>query len=217
MPFSKSDFWSALIAGEAIAWLSWPILKNIKIFAYLDSYYGNSSFLFFVIWLILVPAGLLLWLYLTHRLSVWRWPVMFEIGKYGIIGWLNVFFSTGIFNLFILISGVSRGWFVDLFFLLSIAITVTCSFVWNKFWTFSAGQSGRTKAEYGRFWAVLAATSLINLFLVHLFVNVIGTPRGWEEKVWANAALVLPLLISIIGNFLGCKIFVFKEHENTIG
>ena len=34
MLFSKSDFWLAVVAGEAIAILSIPIFKNIKIFEF---------------------------------------------------------------------------------------------------------------------------------------------------------------------------------------
>lgn len=211
MLFSKSDFWRAVAAGEAIAWLSWPILKNINFFAYLDSRYRESSYLFFVVWLIFVPVILLVWLYLTYQLSIRRWPVMFEVGKYGVVGWLNVFLHTSLFNFFILISGVVKGWLVDLFFMVAVVITITCAFFWNKYWTFGFGQSGQAKMEYSKFFTVIAATSVFNVLLLHLIVNIIGAPAGLDPKIWANIALAIILPVSILGNFLGCKIFVFKK------
>ncbi len=214
MSLQRSDFWRAAIAGEAIAWLSWPILKNLNLFDYLNLHYRELSYLFFVIWLILVPVILLVWLYSTYRLSVWRWPVMFEVGKYGVVGWLNVFLNTSLFNFFILISGIARGWLVDLFFIISVVITITSAFFWNKFWTFSSGQSGRAKLEYGKFFAVIAATSGLNVFLLHLIVNIIGAPAGWDSEIWANIALVIMLPVSIFGNFFGSKLLVFKKYEN---
>lgn len=211
--FSKQDFWRAIIAGEAIAILSLPILKNINFFKLFPS---DAIFLYLAFWLAVLPAASVSGLYLFYRISrVWR-PVVFEIGKYGLIGWLNTFLNIGIFNLLVLVTGIAKGWTADFFLVVSFTITITHSFFWNKFWIFGTYRTNKAKSEYIRFFGITSATSLLNILLFHTIVNVIGAPVGIDPKVWANIALAILIPISFLGNFLGYRILVFKKQVSSL-
>jgi putative flippase GtrA len=211
MIFSKGDFWRAIIAGEIIAVLSLPILKNIKFFDFFSSPGGLFFYLFLFGWIIFLPLITATGLYAAYRLAVFKWPIVYEIGKYGIIGWMNVFVNVGVFNIFVLATGVARGWQIILFYALAFMVSVTHSFFWNRSWTFGAPAIDKPRVEYLKFFSVTCATSLINAMVLHLMVNVIGAPTGIDLKIWANISLAVLIPVSFFGNFFGYKIFVFKK------
>jgi len=134
-----------------------------------------------------------------------------QVGKYWIVGFLNTLLAVGILNLLMFLTGIARGWFVDLFLIIAFSVTTTHSFLWNKFWIFNANGSGMAKKEYARFFGISAAMSLLAIFFMHILVNVAGAPRGIGHKIWANISLVLLIPISFLGNFFGYKFFVFKK------
>lgn len=207
--FLRSDFWKAFVAGAAIAVLSLPVLENLNVFD--SDPVRRNSVAYLILWFILLPMASALGLYGVYRMSARQWPVLFAIGKYGIIGWLNTFLSIGIFNFFVLLTGVAKGWTADAFIAASFAITVTHSFFWNKFWIFGARRSIDARLEYIRFFAVTGATAVLNTIVFHIIVNTMGAPAGIDSKLWANAALAVLIPISFFGNFLGYRIFVFKK------
>jgi len=196
----KSDFLRAAAVGEMIALLTLPTLKNINFF----------EPVFVIIWLIFAPSAALAGFYLIYLMSAW-WPVLLELGKYGLIGCFNFFLDAGIFNFFILITGIAKGWLVDIFIVVAFAITITQSFFWNKFWIFDSRDSSEFGREYIKFFSLTITTSFLGLFFMHLIINTIGAPQGFDLKLWANMALLVLIPISALGNFLSYKFFVFKK------
>lgn len=210
MTFSKSDFWRAFIAGGLIAFLALPVFKNLKVF---DLFIGDSNaalYLFLGFWIVFLPVATAIGLYAIYSISIPRWPIFYQIGKYGIIGFLNTFLALGILNFLILVSGISNGLWFDGFVVIAFWGSVTNAFFWNKFWTFSAKGTEEIKKEYVKFFAVSGIVALINVFLMHLLVNVIGVPFFVAPEVWVNIAFAFLIPVSFFGNFFGWKIFVFK-------
>lgn len=209
--FLKIDFWGAMIAGELIALLSLPVLKNLGFFELAILQNRRLVYLFLVLWLISMPLASTSGLYMSYRLAVYKWPIIFEIGKYGIVGWMNTFLSAGIFNFFILVTDIAKGWPVDIFLVVAFIITISQSFFWQKFWTFGANHTNKAKIEYIKFFTVTTTTSLLNIFLLHIIINTIGAPSGIGLKMWANIAFAVLIPVAFFGNFFGYKIFVFKR------
>ncbi len=208
--FSRSDFWRALIAGEGIALLTLPTLRNLNLLSFLN-HSASIKLSALLGWLIFFPLATVFGLYIFYLVSRDRWPRFFELGKYGIVGILNTFMSLGIFNFFILLTNRASGFLVDLFALTAFVITVTNSFFWNKFWIFGEKNPALMKTEYVRFFSVSGAIALFNLLLVHLWVNVLGAPAGFDPALWANIIFILTIPISFFGNYFGYRIFVFKR------
>ena len=94
---SGADLRRAAVAGEAIAVLSLPVLKNLS---FLDSFFAAAGWWAYVLvflWLLLVPAFSMLGIEIAARLISWHKSI-FELAKYGLVGWLNVFINIGVFN-----------------------------------------------------------------------------------------------------------------------
>lgn len=211
MNFSKADFWRAIIVGELIALLALPVFKNLGLFAFFSGFGSGIFYLCIGLWLIFLPLAAAGGLFAVFRLSVPRWPECYRIAKYGIIGLLNSFLTLGILNFLIIVSGIDRGLWFDAFYAAACAGGVTNAFFWNKFWTFNAGGTEKIRQEYVKFFAVAGTTTLINIFLMHILVNIIGVYFSFNLKIWANVSSVFLVLVSFFGNFFGWKIFVFNK------
>ena len=208
---SKKDFWLAILAGEMVAWLSLPTLKNIKIIDILYSF-GINFNLFLSIWVIFVPLGAIGGLgafYLIARIK--QRIGFFQLGKYGVIGVLNTFLNAGVFNLLIFLTDVSTGLIVDSFFVVAFMVTLMNSFLWNKFWAFEERKIENIKKEMLQFSGISAGVALINIAILHTVVNIIGAPIGIDSKIWANVGLVFTIIVAFSGNFFSYKYIVFKK------
>ena len=207
----KKDFWLAILAGEIVAWLSLPTLKNIKIIDILYSF-GINFNLFLSIWVIFVPLGAIGGLgafYLIARIK--QRIGFFQLGKYGVIGVLNTFLNAGVFNLLIFLTDVSTGLIVDSFFVVAFVVTLMNSFLWNKFWAFEERKIENIKKEMLQFSGISAGVALINIAILHTVVNIIGAPIGIDSKIWANVGLVFTIIVAFSGNFFSYKYIVFKK------
>lgn len=211
--FTKKDFWLAILAGEVSAWLSLPILKNLKVFDILTEREINTIS-FSVFWIILIPVGAISVLYFFYLLAKYKNRVGFyELGKYGIIGVLNTFLNAGIYNFFIFITDIASGLILDLFFVIAFIITVSNSFIWNKFWTFIEKGVENIKTEAIKFFSISAAVAAVNAGILHIIVNVIGAPMSIDPKIWANVALAFTIITAFLGNFFSYKYIVFSVKK----
>lgn len=207
MNFSKKDFLVSFSAGVVIAFLSLPIFKNIGLFAV----FAEHKIIFLFFWTLFLSISAALGLFIVYYFTIAKWPLLFQIGKYGIVGFLNLFLSAGIFNFLIFLSGVSKGFMVDFFFISAFCVGVTNSFFWNKFWTFGLGDKNGMQKEYLRFFLVSAAVAFFNALILHVLINVISAPKSVDPKIWANISFALLIPVSFLGNFIGYKIFVFRK------
>lgn len=208
---AKSDFLKAAIAGAIIALFSLPVLKNLNFFAYLSLFW---SYIFLSVWMLLLPPLSGVTLFLSYKLALFSKKILFfEVGKYGLIGALNTLISGGIFNLLMAITGVAVGLTADFFIAISFSAAITHSFFWNKFWIFKAHSKKEIKKEYFKFFAVSGAVALLNLFLMHILINIVGNYFNIEPKIWANISIGILIPISFFGNFFGYKTFVFCKAQ----
>lgn len=207
--FTKKDFWLAILAGEIIALISLPTLKNLKVLDFLaERGIGLTGFVIF--WAIFIPLGAIAGLGAFYFLAKYKNRIGFwELGKYGVVGVLNTFLNAGVYNLLIFITDVSYGLALDSFFVIAFVITVTNSFFWNKFWSFEEKDIESIKKEAIQFFSISAAVALINASILHVIVNIIGAPAGLDQKIWANVALSFTIITAFLGNFFSYKYIVF--------
>ncbi len=211
MAYSKKDFWLSILTGEITAWLSLPVLKNLKILSFLAGK-GISLSVFIAAWAILAPLGAALLLYFFYLAAKIKNRIgLFQMGKYGVIGLLNTFLNAGIYNGLIFLTNIAAGFSVDLFFAVAFIITVVNSFFWNKYWAFGEKGAERTAGEAVQFFAVSAVVAIVNIAILHIIINVIGAPSGIDPKIWANVGLAITIVVAFFGNFFGYKFLVFKK------
>ncbi|KKR74460.1 MAG: hypothetical protein UU18_C0027G0001, partial [Parcubacteria group bacterium GW2011_GWB2_40_8] len=59
---------------------------------------------------------------------------------------------------------------------------------------------------------ITGLVSLLNIFLMHILINTIGSPEFLNERIWTNLAFAMLVPVSFLGNFFGYKFFVFKTE-----
>ncbi len=209
--YSRKDFYLVILAGELVAWLSLPTLKNIQVLDILEKW-GIELKVFVVFWVFFVPICAFLGLGFFYLLAKTKDRVgFFQLGKYGVIGVLNTLLSAGVYNLLIFITNIASGLVVDLFFIAAFAITVTNSFFWNRQWAFGGTGTETVGKDAFQFFSVSILVAIVNMGLLHIIINVIGAPAGIDLKIWANIALVFTIVTAFLGNFFGYKFLVFKK------
>ncbi len=140
---------------------------------------------------------------------VFNWQFL----RYGIIGVFNTILSLAIFNAFILLTGITKGPYISLFSAVTFAVVITHAFLWNKFFVFRAHKSAKGRREYSTFFLVTGTVALINVGIISLLVNVMGAPAGISAHLWANIAVLCTVPVSVLGNFSGYKLLVFKNSH----
>ncbi|MCE9643660.1 GtrA family protein [Candidatus Parcubacteria bacterium] len=206
----QSSLWFGLLAGELIA------LFSLAVFGYLGAYriLGLSGGVFVIaalLWCLLVPLAMASGLKVLTLLPL---PESFtrQFSRYGVIGVLNTLLSLTIFNSFMSVSGITEGYLITFFSIITFIAVITHAFLWNKFLVFQSENLSGTHREYTRFFLVSGATALINVVVISVLVNMVGPLWGISPKLWANMAVLSTVPISVFGNFFGYKFLVFKVH-----
>lgn len=138
-------------------------------------------------------------------------PFFFQLAKFGLIGVTNAVVDLGIYNLFIYLSDVSSGHLIIIFKCFSVLTAILNSYVWNKFWSFEKKEAKHLGREFAQFFMVSFVGLLLNVGITAFVVNIIGTPDGFTEKVWANVGGISASVLVLSWNFIGYKYFVFKK------
>jgi dolichyl-phosphate beta-glucosyltransferase len=151
-------------------------------------------------------------LYVHTRLE--RLPHVREFGRYVVVGIINTLLNLAIFNLFIFSTGITRGNWIIVFSLCSYAVVITQAYVWNKYWVFKHRPRSRMSVEYGTFVLVASGTALLGTGIIYILVNVVGAPLGITPALWANIAVLITIPVSLLCNFFGTKLWVFRSRAH---
>ena len=203
----RRDFRLALLIGflAALVWI--PVLRS------LSGNFRSEMWALFIVLPTASAAGLYVCKILFRRV-----PFLYPFAKYAIVGFLNVGIDFAIFNLLIYATGIEQGLEIALFKAISFICGMINGYLWNRAWTFEFGVSiGGAKQvwEFFRYTAVTILGLVINVGLTSLIVNLINPQLGLSQLTWDNVAVVAATLGSIIWNFVGYKIVVFRSHDST--
>ena len=143
-----------------------------------------------------------------------------QITRFGVVGIINTGIDFAIFNVLIYTTGTYSGSWLLVFNTVSFGIAVINSYFLNKYWAFGTGGSVQT-TEVFRFLTI----SLIGLALNTLIVYILGTffilsfrlsaSAPFTELaagLWDNLAKLAATAVSLVWNFIGYKLFVFKSR-----
>ncbi len=139
-------------------------------------------------------------------------PTVLQASKFLLIGALNTFIDLGILNFLIALTGLASGLPYSLFKGISFFAAMVNSYAWNKYWTFSKKNLSQDPwKEFVRFFAVSALGFGINVGVASFVVNVLGPQFGFSQALWANVGAIAAAFGSLLWNFLGYKLVVFKD------
>ena len=135
-----------------------------------------------------------------------RHPSLFEFLKFCVVGVSGTIVDFGVYALLTRVAG--------LYYLYATAISVFLAilnnFLFNKYWTFKKGSSGKTGTEYAKFFTVSLINYFLNIGIVYAIVELTSAEAvfGRNEDFFAKVVAIAVVLLS---NYLGNKFWTFKE------
>ena len=196
---SKKDFIIALVVGEIVAWLIWPVWLNVGFG------YWNLRWVL----LIVLPIISLIALWLASLIGRFV-PVIWQFAKFGLIGVLNTLLDFGILNLLSYLTKVYSGPTLVLLNVFAFLAANVNSYFWNKSWTFS-GRAKNAASEFGKFLLVSIIGFAINSLILWFLTTLMHPLGGLSPQLWENAAKIVATVVYTIWNFIGYKLLVFKS------
>lgn len=202
---TKKDYLIVSIIGGSFGLLVIPILENIKPEFWLLSL-GNVILLF-IGFLILANIAL----FIGSILST-AFHFFWQFTKFSAVGSLNAVLDFGLLNLLSFIFKIYAGPMLAIFNIFSVAISMTNSYLMNKFWSFQS-KKPVTKKEFLRFFFVSLITISVNTLVVYFLTTSISAPGSLSKEVWENIAKLVAVPVTLVFNFCGYKFIVFKEEK----
>ncbi|HOV88979.1 MAG TPA: GtrA family protein [Candidatus Paceibacterota bacterium] len=197
---SKKDIIFSVIIGLLIGFLIWPLWLNLGVLLNYWSYRWVVVIVCPVIAILVVIVAF--WL---RKISA----VIWQFAKYALVGVLNTLLDFGILNLLSYVTKIYQGGWIVFFNFFSFFIANINSYFWNKYWTFDRGDKAKTQ-EFAKFFVVSLIGFGLNSFVLWAITSVSPlmnlTPPQWE-----NVGKLGGTIVSLIWNFVGYKIFVFKK------
>lgn len=194
----KRDLLFSIGASVLITLFLTPTLKNLGLYGKIP----HPNIVIFVVFPLIAIVGMLVASFIG-RLAAILW----QIAKFGLVGVLNTVIDFGILNLLITLTGIQAGFGIIPLNLASFTLATINSYFWSKYWVFV----GAKKSKFIIFLVVSVLGILLNTAVVFLLTTFVPPPVHMSATVWANVAKIVATLVSLVWNFLGYKLVVFKK------
>lgn len=209
-PMTRRDYLLGSLAGFLIGLLFLPVLSAAKPEIYDMVYMGIIPF-----FLLATPFGLAV----AHVISR-KIPVIWQIGKFGVTGVLNVLVDLGVLSILTYFfrtyysadsKTVVLG-FITVYSLYKAASFITAninSYLWNKHWTFN--KEGGKSAEFIQFFIVSVVGFGINVLVASIVFKAVASSMGISADQAGLIGAAMGSIVGLVWNFAGYKFIVFKK------
>lgn len=198
----KIDIILALITGEVAAWFFYGILST------LDA--GGKIGVLLLLLFVLFPLMSLIGLWISYIIGK-KFPIVFQMAKFLLVGVLATVVDLGAFNALILTSGIAVGFWSSVFKAITFIVSTSSKYFLDKFWAFEKMEKSGMGKEFGKFFTVTLIGFVANVGLFSLINNNIGPQFGIAQKLWANFAAIFAGIATAAWNFFAYKFIVFKK------
>jgi len=140
-----------------------------------------------------------------------KFQITGQFVRFAIVGAINTGVDFLVLNLLIWVTGIKEGNGLIPLNIISFTVAVVNSYVLNKRWAFRDQTSGETAKKFTSFLVVSVIGALINTAIVRFGSTNIDPMFGLSQVMWVNAAKVVATGASLIWNFVGYKLFVFRK------
>ena len=134
-----------------------------------------------------------------------------QFSKFVLIGGVNTAIDFAVLNIEIKLTGMTSGSGLFVLNTISFLVAVINSYFMNKYWTFQDVTRNREETKFAQFIGVSLLGLGINSSIVAGITTFVAPVFGISPVLWANIAKLLATGISLIWNFVGYKLFVFKK------
>ena len=215
--FTRKDLLFSVVTGLITGFIAWRVFAFIGVWEF---GYGNKfcleSACFWshhvsLVWLIVVVP--ILWILgVNFGYFLGRWFAFFnQFGRFAAVGFTNAAVYFGILNLLMYWSDLNKGLWYSVFVAVAFIIGTAHSYLWNKFWVFSAVNNGVNKEEFGKFLTVSVVAGLVNVGTASGVVNLTAPMFGLSLNQWANIGGVAGSAVALVFSFIGFKLAVFRK------
>lgn len=206
--FNKKDILTSLVAGEIAGWFIIFIIKNPYI-----AEFKKIEAMEQLAWIfpIVLPFIFLVGIFVARILTKIA-KVFYQIIKFCEVGILNTLIDFGVLNLLVWITGITSGLSIAILNAFSFLVAITNSYFWNKWWTFEKKEKATGK-EFSHFLIISTVGIGINTSIVYLGTTFIAPIAGVSSGAWINIIKVIATTLSMVWNFLGYKLLVFKDKQ----
>ncbi len=194
----SKDLKLSLGAAFLIAIFALPTLIN-------TGFYSKIPFLIPLLF-IAFPLVTVVGMYIAYFLGQ-RVGILWQLAKFALVGVLNTAIDFGILNTLIVLTSITGGVGIILMNATSFTTAIINSYFWNRQWVFSEGKRG----DFLTFVVVTVIGLSINTGIVFFLTTYVPPVLVGSKAQWANLAKVLATGISLIWNFLGYKLVVFRR------
>jgi putative flippase GtrA len=138
-----------------------------------------------------------------------------QFSKFVIVGGVNTGIDFAVLNILMFVTGIAAGNPL-LFFLncISFSVAVVNSYYMNKRWTFREAAAGLTDKnagiQFSQFFVVSIIGILINSTVLTAITTLLPAPFDLGPQMWANVGKLIATGLSLVWNFVGYKLFVFR-------
>jgi putative flippase GtrA len=136
-----------------------------------------------------------------------------QAARFVVVGALNTLVTMGLFRLLLLVPGAPASGQEGFVYYttgadgIAYIVGICNSFMWNKYWTFSAAKSHRGWREFGMFFLVNLPPLAVNVFVFALLGLWAHSGSGWVQMGKAFVAA----LVAVVWNFLGSRYLAFRH------
>lgn len=131
--------------------------------------------------------------------------------KFVIVGGINTGIDFSVFNILMHLTGITSGFGVALINLISFSVAVVNSYFMNKHWTFQDITKDQKDQKFAQFIAVSLVGAGLNSGIVAVFTSIFPPILNLSPQLWANVGKLFATGASLVWNFIGYKLFVFKR------
>jgi putative flippase GtrA len=131
--------------------------------------------------------------------------------KFAIIGAINTGIDFAILNILSKMTGITKGDGLIPLNAISFTIAVTNSYFLNKRWAFGDSTQGEGGKKFSLFLIISVIGAVLNTSIVRFVATNIDPMFGLSPQLWLNVAKAAATGVSLVWNFAGYKLFVFKK------
>lgn len=145
----------------------------------------------------------------------WVTRTIKQFSKFIIVGGVNTGIDFLILNVLMYVTSINSGPMLFLLNCISFSVAVVNSYYMNKRWTFKEAAAGledkKATLQFSQFFIVSVIGIVINGMILTGITTLIPAPFGIGDQLWANVAKLFATGASLVWNFVGYKLFVFKK------
>lgn len=194
----KRDLSFVIAAAAITAIFLTPTLKNLGLYGKIPS----PPIVIFVVFPIVAIVGMLVAYMLGKGMKI-----LWQLAKFGLVGVMNTTIDFGILNFLVSLTGTTSGAGIVPLNLTSFGAATINSYFWNKSWVFDKSK----KSNFISFFVVSLIGIGINSGLVYVMTTYVPPVIVHSPVLWANLAKIIATFASLVWNFLGYKLVVFKK------